>query len=105
MVRMPPSAYKIHDVHAFVYILLQPLQHGSADGITKGTHAYTKAKVAEPLLALPSCQDGDPERKVDVPAGFDYELYNRNDIERILGDKAWCVSELGRHARPAAEHV
>lgn len=26
------------------------------------------------------------------PAGFDYELYNRNDIERILGDKAWCIS-------------
>lgn len=25
-------------------------------------------------------------------AGFDYELYNRNDIERILGDKAWCIS-------------
>ena len=23
---------------------------------------------------------------------FDYELYNRNDIERILGDKAWCIS-------------
>lgn len=28
---------------------------------------------------------------MDVPPGFDYELYNRNDIERILGDKAWCV--------------
>jgi len=27
-----------------------------------------------------------------VPEGFDYELYNRNDIERILGDKAWCIS-------------
>ena len=26
------------------------------------------------------------------PPGFDYELYNRNDIERILGDKAWCIS-------------
>lgn len=26
------------------------------------------------------------------PAGFKYELYNRNDIERILGDKAWCIS-------------
>jgi hypothetical protein len=22
-------------------------------------------------------QDGDPTRKVEVPAGFDYELYNR----------------------------
>eukprot|EP00889_Picochlorum_renovo_P008962 jgi/Picre1/35992/NNA_003449.t1 len=37
-------------------------------------------------------QDGDPSRKVEVPEGFDYELYNRNDIERILGDKAWCIS-------------
>lgn len=26
------------------------------------------------------------------PPRFDYELYNRNDIERILGDKAWCIS-------------
>lgn len=37
-------------------------------------------------------QDGDPNRKVEVPPGFDYELYNRTDIERILGDKAWCIS-------------
>ena len=29
---------------------------------------------------------------VEIPEGFDYELYNRNDIERILGDKAWCIS-------------
>lgn len=37
-------------------------------------------------------QDGDPSRKVGIPEGFDYELYNRTDIERILGDKAWCIS-------------
>ncbi len=37
-------------------------------------------------------QDGDPTKKIDVPEGFSYELYNRNDIERILGDKAWCIS-------------
>ena len=37
-------------------------------------------------------QDGDPLRKVEIPDGFDYDLYNRNDIERILGDKAWCIS-------------
>lgn len=36
---------------------------------------------------------GDPNRRVGPSrAGFDYELYNRNDIERILGDKAWCIS-------------
>jgi reversibly glycosylated polypeptide/UDP-arabinopyranose mutase len=37
-------------------------------------------------------QDGDPTRKIAVPEGFSYELYNRNDIERILGDKAWSIS-------------
>ncbi|GMH44093.1 hypothetical protein BSKO_12028 [Bryopsis sp. KO-2023] len=37
-------------------------------------------------------QDGDPSRSIKVPKGFDYELYNRNDIERILGNKAWCIS-------------
>lgn len=37
-------------------------------------------------------QDGDPARKITVPEGFDYELYTRNDIERILGDKAWAIS-------------
>ena len=29
-------------------------------------------------------QDGDPTKKIHIPEGFDYELYNRNDIERIL---------------------
>ncbi len=37
-------------------------------------------------------QDGDPKRTVKVPSGFDYDLYTRLDIERILGDKAWCIS-------------
>lgn len=37
-------------------------------------------------------QDGDTKRTVEVPPGFDYELYTRLDIERILGDKAWCIS-------------
>ena len=37
-------------------------------------------------------QDGDPKRTVKVPSGFDYELYTRLDIERILGDRAWCIS-------------
>ena len=37
-------------------------------------------------------QDGDPQRTVAVPDGFDYEIYTRSDIERILGDKAWCIS-------------
>ncbi|KAF2298974.1 hypothetical protein GH714_029472 [Hevea brasiliensis] len=28
-------------------------------------------------------QDGDPSKTIKVPDGFDYELYNRNDINRI----------------------
>ncbi|RRT59202.1 hypothetical protein B296_00014440 [Ensete ventricosum] len=37
-------------------------------------------------------QDGDPRKTISVPDGFDYELYNRNDINRILGPKAACIS-------------
>lgn len=37
-------------------------------------------------------QDGDPNKAIKVPNGFDYELHNRNDIDRMLGDKAWCIS-------------
>ncbi|KAJ6868728.1 REVERSIBLY GLYCOSYLATED POLYPEPTIDE 3 family protein [Populus alba x Populus x berolinensis] len=37
-------------------------------------------------------QDGDPSKTIKVPGGFDYELYNRNDINRILGPKASCIS-------------
>ena len=37
-------------------------------------------------------QDGDPSKTIRVPDGFDYELYNRNDINRILGPKASCIS-------------
>ncbi|RZR90906.1 hypothetical protein BHM03_00018912 [Ensete ventricosum] len=37
-------------------------------------------------------QDGDPSKTIRVPEGFDYELYNRNDIKRILGPKAACIS-------------
>lgn len=37
-------------------------------------------------------QDGDPKRTVQVPEGFDYDIYTRTDIEKALGDKAWCIS-------------
>ena len=37
-------------------------------------------------------QDGDPTKIIKVPEGFDYELYNRNDINRMLGPKASCIS-------------
>ncbi|KAL5791525.1 hypothetical protein ACOSP7_000119 [Xanthoceras sorbifolium] len=37
-------------------------------------------------------QDGDPTRTIRVPDGFDYELYNRNDVNRVLGPKSSCIS-------------
>lgn len=37
-------------------------------------------------------QDGDPTKTIQVPSGFDYELYNRNDINKILGPRASCIS-------------
>ena len=37
-------------------------------------------------------QDGDPSKTIEVPEGFDYELYNRNDINQILGPRASCIS-------------
>jgi len=37
-------------------------------------------------------QDGDPAKKINIPEGFDYVLYNRNDINRILGPKSVSIS-------------
>jgi len=37
-------------------------------------------------------QDGDPTKTIKVPPGFDYELYNRNDINKLLGPRASCIS-------------
>jgi len=37
-------------------------------------------------------QDGDPSKTIKVPPGFDYELYNRNDINKLLGPRASCIS-------------
>ncbi|MCJ7450691.1 MAG: hypothetical protein MUP58_03040 [Candidatus Nanohaloarchaeota archaeon QJJ-9] len=37
-------------------------------------------------------QDGDPSRSIEVPEGFNYDLYDRNDIEDDLGDKSWVIS-------------
>lgn len=38
-------------------------------------------------------QDGDPSKIIKVPNGFDYELYNWNDIEKELGDNRWIISQ------------
>ncbi|KAL3695893.1 hypothetical protein R1sor_009969 [Riccia sorocarpa] len=37
-------------------------------------------------------QEGDSPKTVKVPDGFDYELYNRTDAERILGPNARCIT-------------
>ena len=37
-------------------------------------------------------QDGDPSKKLTVPDWVDYELYNRNDIQKALGDAEWIIS-------------
>ncbi|KAG6467162.1 UDP-arabinopyranose mutase 1-like [Zingiber officinale] len=37
-------------------------------------------------------QDGDSKNTISVPGGFDYELYDRNDIDRILGPRAARIS-------------
>ncbi|CAN6206012.1 unnamed protein product [Urochloa humidicola] len=37
-------------------------------------------------------QDGDPNKTIRVSEGFDYDLYNRNDITRILGPRSSCIS-------------
>ena len=38
-------------------------------------------------------QDGNPEKFLKIPPWADYELYNRNDINKILGDKySWIIS-------------
>ncbi|XVF12389.1 hypothetical protein REPUB_Repub08aG0113600 [Reevesia pubescens] len=44
--------------------------------------------------ALPSyhSSDRDPSKTINVPKGFDYKLYDRNDINRILDPKASCIS-------------
>ncbi|KAK9995347.1 hypothetical protein SO802_020033 [Lithocarpus litseifolius] len=40
-------------------------------------------------------QDGDPYKVIKVPNGFDYKLYNRNNVDRVLGPKARCISLMG----------
>lgn len=38
-------------------------------------------------------QDGDPDKLVKIPSWANYELYNRNDIKKILGDNySWIIS-------------
>ena len=38
-------------------------------------------------------QDGDCQKHLQIPSWVDYELYNRNDIEKALGSDAWIISQ------------
>jgi len=38
-------------------------------------------------------QDGDPDVDIFIPSWVKFELYNRRDIERLLGDDAWIISQ------------
>jgi len=38
-------------------------------------------------------QDGDPEIFIKIPHWVDYELYNRLDIEKALGERSWIISQ------------
>jgi reversibly glycosylated polypeptide/UDP-arabinopyranose mutase len=37
-------------------------------------------------------QDGDPSKLLKIPDWADYELYNRDDINKALGDNSWIIS-------------
>jgi hypothetical protein len=37
-------------------------------------------------------QDGDPDKFLEIPNWVDYELYNRKDIEAVVGEKAWLLA-------------
>ena len=38
-------------------------------------------------------QDGDPTKNINVPTGYNYDLYNWEDIEDDLGDDRWIISK------------
>ena len=38
-------------------------------------------------------QDGDPQKQLKIPEWADYELYNRLDIEKAMGESSWIISQ------------
>ena len=38
----------------------------------------------------------DGQRPLQVPEGFDHQIITRNDIKRLLGPKAGCISSQER---------
>lgn len=66
----------------------------------KPTLRVVRLRVGSRSHAGPKFQDGDPSKpKVGVPAGYSYEIYNRDDIERIMGAAAPIAASTWR--RPA----
>ncbi|RDY06513.1 UDP-arabinopyranose mutase 3, partial [Mucuna pruriens] len=64
--------------------------NSNADSEGRGGHSDPNDK--EPGFLGDVETDGDPSKVIKVPEGFDYELYNRTDINRILGSKTHCIS-------------
>ena len=72
-------------------------QGGCARGVSERASACAP-RCAAPLVFCAARNRAAPH--TDAPRhtrlrprrSFDYELYTRTDIERILGDKAWCIS-------------
>ncbi|GFZ08009.1 reversibly glycosylated polypeptide 2 [Actinidia rufa] len=74
---------------------VSPLLKDDLDIVIPTIRNLNSLEMWRPLLEpyhLIIVQDGDPNKVIRVPDGFDYELYNRNDINRILGPKANCIS-------------
>ena len=61
----------------------------------RGASAQAAAAGVAPDTTRRRCRSCLPPTTTTTPllrAGFDYELHNRTDIEKALGDKAWCIS-------------
>lgn len=74
-----------------------PRGHLGERGLLEGQGASWPPGLAQLPFPPPVLWNSQPPRTNTLPpptatTRFDYELYNRNDIERILGDKAWCIS-------------
>ena len=63
-----------------------PHPHPSRPAALATLHGSPVHTTHLPLLHTP------PPTPPFLALQFDFELYNRNDIERILGDKAWAIS-------------
>ena len=47
-------------------------------------------------------QQGDPERFVTIPAWVEYELYNKNDVEKAVGSKNMWIFDMDGNGQQAA---